>query len=88
MTLKNIIDYPFKDWLKPVRFSIVVFPLFLLSIFIEVPFIQVIGFTLFSIAVIWLVASMLFLLAKKQWSKSFNTLLILIAMAIAIGLLS
>lgn len=88
MKLKTIFSFLFKDSLRPVRFSIIAFPLFLLSMIADIGILQVIGATLFFVAVLWLTATMLFLLLKGEWSRCFYILLLIASMVITIGLLN
>ncbi len=88
MKLKTILAYPFKNWFSPILFSLVAFPVFLLSIFIDVGILQLIGGGLFFITVLWLFVSFIVLLFKGQWSKSFYTLLFIATMAMVIGLMN
>lgn len=88
MKLITILTYPFKDWMMPVRFTVIAFPLFLLSMFAGSALLQLIGATLFFIAFLWLVASMLFLLIKKEWSRCLYTLLFIVTLVVVFGLLS
>ena len=85
--LKNLLSYPFANWLRPVLFACLTLPLLLLSMAADVGLFNVLAFTLFIISVSLLFISLIFLLFKKQWSKSFYTFIFIITIAIIIGLM-
>ena len=61
MNLKLLLTYPFENWLRPVLFALVSFPVFMISSFIDIGLIQLIAGTVFILAFIFLFLSMIFL---------------------------
>jgi len=88
MDLKTILSYAFRNWLQPIMFSFITFPIFILSIFIEIGIFQILGITLFFIGMIWLLVSSIYLFFKGQWRKGFYSLLFILAIIISFSLLA
>jgi hypothetical protein len=84
---KNLPWKPFRDWMSPVLCSIVSVTLAMLSFIVDVPLLALLGMILFSISMLWLLSSAIYLLFKKQWGKSLATFLIIVSIIISIGLL-
>ena len=87
MKIRTALSYPFKNWLSPLLFSIAVIPVFVLSIFVDVGLVKLIGGGLLFIALAWLIISSFVLLFKGQWAKFFYTLLFISTMAMVVELL-
>ena len=85
MRLKNLLNYPFADWLRPILFALLTLTVLLLSMAADIALLNVIAFTLFIISILLLFISMVILLFKKQWGKSFCTCIVIITIAIVIG---
>lgn len=88
MNLKLLLTYPFENWLRPVLFALVSFPVFMISSFIDIGLIQLIAGTVFILAFIFLFLSMIFLLFKKEWGKSFYTFVFIVTIVVVFGLFS
>lgn len=78
---------PFKNWFQPVLWVLLTLPMFLLSIPAGNGLFSLITGALFLLNVLWLVVFMFVLLFRKEWMKSFYTLLFLFSIATSIGLL-
>lgn len=78
---------PFKNWLQPILWVFLTLPVFLVSIPVGNGLFSTIAAALFLLNILWMVVSMVVLLFRKEWMKSFYTLLFLFSIATAIGLL-
>lgn len=88
MNLKEILLYPFKNWVRPIVLTYAGLPLFILGAFAGIALIQLIGGCLLFLGYFLSLLSIFYLLYKKEWWKAFYTLLFILMTVLIFGLMT
>jgi len=87
MKFRNILTFPFDAWYRPILYFVSVFPLFILSVFVDSDGFKGFGAILFMTGQLGLLISTLVLLFKRQWKYSLVTFLVIIGSFLIFALL-
>jgi len=88
MALLNIIKYPFQKFERPLIFSFISYPIFFLGELSGIGLLILIGGLLAMLSSAILIISMFVLLFKKEFVKSFYTLLFILIIISIFGTLA
>lgn len=88
MNLKEILLYPFKNWIRPIVLTYVALPIFILGALAEIALLQLIGGAFLCLGYFLSILSIFYLLFKKEWWKAFYTLLFILMTVLIFGLMT
>lgn len=88
MSIKTILSYPFKDWIRPIILTYVGLPIFSLSALAGIGLPQLIGGGILFLGYFLSLISIFYLLYKREWWKAFYTLVFILMTVLIFGLLT
>lgn len=86
MNLKEILLYPFKNWIRPIILTYMGLPLFILGALSGLGILQLIGGGLLLLGYFLSIISIFYLLFKREGWKAFYTLVFILITILIFGL--
>ena len=87
MKFRSSIDYLFGNVMKPILFSLLALPVFLLGFLPGIEGFQVLGDLVFMVSFLWLFISFIVALFRRQWKHGFCIFLFMLTIVMILGLL-
>jgi len=88
MSGKDILRYPFENWIRPIVLMYVGLPIFILSALADIGLLQLIGGAILFLGYFLSLMSIFYLLYKREGWKVFYTLVFILMTILMFGLMA
>ena len=88
MNLKEILLYPFENWVRPIVLMYVGLPFFILGALANIGLLQLVGGGILFLGYFLSVISIFYLLFKREGWKAFYTLVFILMTVLIFGLMA
>jgi hypothetical protein len=88
MSIKNILSYPLKNWIRPIALMYAGLPLFIPGALANIGILQLIGGGILFLGYFFSLISIFYLLYKREGWKAFYTLIFILLTIMIFGLMA